>query len=178
MGTAEVVTHGRRAVSYRVDDLRWRAARGAWRSAWQPRDETLLARDPERGRALGPLTAEHAAAARTSCAPAIEVLLARSGRRREGYAQLLGYPELRLPEDTATDPLTGARWPERHGRLIDYRHGAPGDPKLVWEVNRLQDLPLHCVAWLLSGDDEIAAFALERLVGWVERNPPDGAWGG
>jgi hypothetical protein len=172
MAPAEVATHGRRSALHRVDDLRWRFVRGTWRSAWEPAAERLLVSEPQLGRPLGPLSAEDAAAACSACGAGVDALLELARRRLDGYAQLLGYPELRVPEDTAVDPVSGVRWPDTHGRLIDFRHGAPGDPKLVWEINRLQELPLLCAAWLAAGDERFAAGALHRLTRWLERNPP------
>ncbi|TWH42205.1 heparinase II/III-like protein [Rhodococcus rhodochrous J38] len=84
-----------------------------------------------------------------------------------------GYPEAALgPEiDWNHDPIGGIDWPTLPGHRIDHRTAA-GDPKWIWELNRLQHLPWLAQAWLLTGDDRYAAEAFDQLDSWIAANPP------
>ncbi|WP_226950036.1 alginate lyase family protein [Rhodococcus rhodochrous] len=84
-----------------------------------------------------------------------------------------GYPEAALgPEiDWNHDPIGGIDWPALPGHRIDHRTAA-GDPKWIWELNRLQHLPWLAQAWLLTGDDRYAAEAFDQLDSWIAANPP------
>ena len=70
------------------------------------------------------------------------------------------------------DPFTKRSWPSSHAKRIDYRRGAPGDPKWIWELNRCQDLPVLAAAWLVSGSSRYGEAARERLLAWIESHPP------
>ncbi|MEU5841257.1 alginate lyase family protein [Rhodococcus sp. NPDC047139] len=84
-----------------------------------------------------------------------------------------GYPEAVLgPEiDWNHDPVGKVDWPMLPSHRIDHRT-ADGDPKWVWELNRLQHLPWLAQAWLLTGDERYAAEAFEQLDSWMAGNPP------
>lgn len=91
--------------------------------------------------------------------------------RRFAY---FGHDPVLLPGphiDWNYDPRTGFRWPTVNAGRIDHRSQA-GDPKWIWELNRLQHLPWLAQAWLFTGDDRYADGALEQLDGWIEQNPP------
>ena len=73
------------------------------------------------------------------------------------------------------DPVSGRNWPgaERFAFDIDHRHNnALGDVKFVWELNRLQFLPLLAMHAALSGDEAVAADLFAMLRGWMRANPP------
>jgi len=53
---------------------------------------------------------------------------------------------------------------------LDHRIAA-GDVKWIWELNRLQHLPLLAEAWLFTGDSRYSTAAFEQLDGWIEQNP-------
>jgi hypothetical protein len=78
------------------------------------------------------------------------------------------------------DPVTRALWPdaETFAQDIDFRHdGSRGDIKYVWEVNRLQFLPV-LAAHLLLEDDVRCAAAIGAAIGsWYAANPPFGGVG-
>ncbi|MDL5159006.1 heparinase II/III family protein [Actinomycetospora termitidis] len=76
------------------------------------------------------------------------------------------------PIDWALDPVGDMRWPRRPARSIDHRT-APGDPKWIWELHRLQHLPWLAQAWLHTGEHRYAEEALAQLDSWVVDNPPD-----
>jgi hypothetical protein len=66
------------------------------------------------------------------------------------------------------DPVTGRRWPgaEKFAFRCNYRHERrKGDVKYVWEVNRLQFLPVAA----LAGRDDLV---VEGLRSWMKMNPP------
>jgi hypothetical protein len=90
-----------------------------------------------------------------------------------GTIRFFGYPEVCVEDASGErDPFTGRRWPPRHGKRIDYRHQATGDPKWIWELNRCQDLPVLAAAWLLTGRDRYGEAASKRLLAWIESHPP------
>src|SRR5437870_1090511 len=83
-----------------------------------------------------------------------------------------GVPAFRLRAPGHGAGSTGNRWPRRHGLMTDYRHQRIGDPKWIWELNRLQHVPLLLAAWLVTGDDALAEAAIADLLGWIELDTP------
>ncbi|QQR37110.1 heparinase II/III-family protein [Devosia oryziradicis] len=85
------------------------------------------------------------------------------------------------PELWRLDPVTQALWPDSatYAFDIDFRHdGSRGDVKYVWEINRLQFLPVLAAHHLLQ-DDEASLGTIEAaLISWHDANPPYGgvAW--
>jgi hypothetical protein len=79
---------------------------------------------------------------------------------------------LSRPIDYWLDPHTGRRWPDVHGKRIDYRHVPVGDPKWIWELNRCQELPILAQAWLLTGDERYAVAACDEGISWAAQNLP------
>ena len=78
------------------------------------------------------------------------------------------------------DPITQSLWPgsETYAFDIDFRRdGARGDIKYVWEINRLQVLPVLAAHHLLESD-QTSLSAIEAALGsWHEANPPFGGVG-
>lgn len=72
--------------------------------------------------------------------------------------------------DWNLDPRTGGRWPLLPAGRIDHRR-CPGDPKWIWELNRLQHLPWLAQAWLFTGERRYADGALDQLDSWLDQNP-------
>lgn len=72
--------------------------------------------------------------------------------------------------DWNLDPRTGSCWPLLPAGRIDHRK-CPGDPKWIWELNRLQHLPWLAQAWLFTGDRRYADCALDQLDSWLDQNP-------
>lgn len=172
MSAREIALHLRRAAGYRRDAVAWNVARPVWRRTWEPASERIsspsAASDAPRF-----LDSTRLAAARAA-APGIEdEIVAEAERRLEWRVKLLGYPELELGQrGFDCDPLSGRAWPDRHGRLIDYRRAEPGDPKLVWELERCQELPLLVLASRLTDDGRFADAAVARLRAWLAGHPP------
>ena len=73
--------------------------------------------------------------------------------------------------DWNLDPRTGHRWPRVPAAGIDHRTH-PGDPKWIWELNRLQHLPWLAQAWMFTGEDRYAEAALAQLDSWIDQTPP------
>ena len=172
MGPAEVAMRARRALDARLDDATWTYARPLWRRRWST--PALAHIEPDLTRPLGFLDAAHARAAlrvRPELAAQVAALADElvAGRRR-----LLGYPLLELAEpiDWTRDPLTGRTWPDRHGKRLDYRRSEIGDPKIAWELNRCQELPLLVLAWRLTGERRYAERAAEQLLSWLRASVP------
>lgn len=173
MAPAEIALHLRRAAGYRRDALVWAVARPTWRRAWEPRPERVISRHASPGPSLL-LGAARVNAVREALAGAEEKIVAEAERRLEGKVTVLGHPELTLGRERVfdCDPLSGVRWPDRYGRLIDYRLASPGDPKLVWELERCQELPLLALASHLTDDPRFADAAASRLRAWLAGHPP------
>jgi len=103
---------------------------------------------------------------------AVRALIAAADRLRSGERTYFGYPSVYVGEtvDWSHDPLSDHRWPSTASRRIDHRV-AGSDPKWIWELNRLQHLPVLAQAWLFTGDSRYAESALVQLDSWVEQNP-------
>ena len=84
-----------------------------------------------------------------------------------------GYPTVTLsrPVDWNHDPIRDLHWPDLPADRIDHRT-VDGDVKWIWELNRLQHLPLLAQAWLVTDDDRYADAALDDLDSWMSANPP------
>ncbi|PVZ07993.1 heparinase II/III family protein [Actinomycetospora cinnamomea] len=102
-----------------------------------------------------------------------EAVVAAAERVLEHRFTFFGHPEARYdgPIDWSYDPLADVRWPRMPSRRIDHRVGT-GDPKWIWELNRLQHLPWLAQAWLVTGDRRFADEALDQLDDWILANPP------
>lgn len=107
--------------------------------------------------------------------------LAAAARVLDHRFTYFGYPEADLGTeiDWNHDPVGGIDRPTCRSNRIDHRATA-GNPKWIWELNRLQHLPWLAQAWLLTGDDRYADEAFEQLDSWIIRNPPGRglAWSG
>ncbi|MGE2834255.1 alginate lyase family protein [Mycobacterium sp. SMC-4] len=99
-------------------------------------------------------------------------LLTEADRLVAGERTYLGYDTVNVGTavDWNVDPNTGYRWPALAGNRIDHRV-APSDPKWIWELNRLQHLPVLAQAWLLTGEDRYADTAFDHLDSWLDQNP-------
>jgi uncharacterized heparinase superfamily protein len=170
MSADEVLARAGRTARHRLDDVAWRWARPLWARGWHG-PKRLGAAEP--AEPLGFLTASRADGLRERFPDEAARLLAAADDALAGRVRFFGYPgvELARPVDYGRDALTGARWPERHGKLIDYR-AAPADPKWIWELNRLQYLPLLAAAFILSGDERYARGAVARMTAWISQEPP------
>ncbi|CDZ91336.1 conserved hypothetical protein [Rhodococcus ruber] len=106
----------------------------------------------------------------------VEALIRAAERTCENRFEFFADPEVRLdtPIDWWSDPLRGVQWPSKPAHRIDHRRG-PGDPKWIWELNRLQHLPWLASARMFTGEERFATVALSQLDSWIARNPP--GWG-
>lgn len=173
MSPAEVAARTKREAIHRLDDLGYRLNRGAWRRSWNP-EEARIGRTEARAAPRGFLTVERARWI-SDCDPSgVEKILAAAERILEGRYRYFGYPEVVLerPIDYTRDPLTGSRWPNRHGKRIDYRDGTHGDPKWIWELNRLQELPVLVQASLVGDDPRFLDHAVGLASDWISSSEP------
>lgn len=89
-------------------------------------------------------------------------LISLADQVREHRFDLLGV-EVAYGEqiEWSADPLTGESWPMGHRSSIPRKLGPDSDIRRVWELGRLQHLPLLAVAWRQSGEqaylDELGA---------------------
>lgn len=100
-------------------------------------------------------------------------LVAAADAAAEGRFTFFGYAQatLGVPIDWHRDPFDGTRWPMIPAGRIDHRVFS-ADAKWIWELNRLQHLPVLAQAWLQTGEDRYAEAALDQLGSWIEANPP------
>lgn len=102
----------------------------------------------------------------------VKELLGEAERLLAGERTYFGYPTVRLGPgiDWNYDPIAGYRWPDLAASRINHRM-ASSDPKWIWELNRLQHLPLLAEAWLFTGDERFADAALNHVDSWIAQNP-------
>jgi hypothetical protein len=152
----------------------WNVAPGLWRRRWEPASARIRSAAAIESAPLGFLDAERSALAAATAPESVPRLIQRTEAALDGRAQFLGYHEVHLgdPPDYVRDPFTGRSWPDRHGKLLDYRLAGHGDPKWIWELNRCQDLPLLCFAWHLSGERRFAEAARSRMLHWLRTSHP------
>ena len=119
------------------------------------------------------LDRETAAAVADTHPEAVKDLLAAADRVLEHRFTYFAHPEARYegPIAWSYDPLSDVRWPDLPSHAINHRAGL-GDPKWIWELNRLQHLPWLAQAWLLTGDERYGTEALDQLDAWIAANPP------
>ncbi|MFD6058908.1 heparinase II/III family protein [Rhodococcus wratislaviensis] len=103
----------------------------------------------------------------------VEQVIAAAERVAGGRFAYFGYPEVTLPEpiDWHYDPHSKVGWPVVPASRIDHRT-ADGDPKWIWELNRLQHLTWLAEAWLFTGEERFGDAAFRQLDSWIEQNPP------
>lgn len=103
------------------------------------------------------------------------VIVAAADNVRAGRFDLLGYKGLWFgdPIDWRFDPVSGRRSPLAHWTSIDPMDGdTVGDPKVVWELSRMQFLVTLGMAYQATGD-EVHAETFARLFReWTRENPP------
>jgi hypothetical protein len=88
--------------------------------------------------------------------------------------QLLGLEEMQLGEsiDWQRDPETGRQWPRKHWIDIAMNGaGAAGDPKVIWELNRHQQLLWLGLAYFYTGDESYVNEYVYQIESWIEQNP-------
>ncbi|MGO4852942.1 heparinase II/III domain-containing protein [Phaeovulum sp. W22_SRMD_FR3] len=101
---------------------------------------------------------------------------AEVARAQAGAWHFLGtdWPQTPLDRLWHLDPSSGLDWPaEPYCFDINYRHQSRlGDIKFVWEVNRLQILPVAAALARADGDTQARDFALSLIDSWIAANPP------
>jgi uncharacterized heparinase superfamily protein len=173
MSAGEVGSRIARESRHRADDLLYAAARPIWGRTWAPGVAEI---DPIRSPSdpIGILTRERARIVRALDPTGADLLVDAAEEVLTGRFTYFGHGavELASPVDFNRDPLSSKRWPDRHGKRLDYRADTPGDPKWAWELNRLQELPLLVAAWLLAGEDRFVRHALTHARRWIATSAP------
>lgn len=102
----------------------------------------------------------------------VRAVIAEADRCVAGERAYFGYPPVNVGRDIdwRYDPITDFRWPAMAGGRIDHRETI-GDPKWIWELNRLQHLPVLAQAWLFTGESRYAETAFDHLDSWLAQNP-------
>lgn len=106
------------------------------------------------------------------CPAAAREVRAEADRVVAGQRSYFGYPTVNVGHavDWNYDPVADFRWPSMTGGRIDHQRTA-GDPKWIWELNRLQHLPVLAQAWLFTGESRYAETALGHIDSWLAQNP-------
>jgi hypothetical protein len=103
----------------------------------------------------------------------IDALIVSADQLVDNRFQFFGYPPVALPRpiNWHFDPISNITWPDVPANKIDHRD-AGGDVKWIWELNRLQHLPLLAEAWLFTGNERYSRVVFDHLDTWIEQNPP------
>ncbi|MBC8152565.1 MAG: heparinase II/III family protein [Bacteroidetes bacterium] len=75
------------------------------------------------------------------------------------------------PIDWHHDISTGKRFPRTYAKKIDIRTGQYGSAKYVWEVNRLQWLPMLALAYRQSNEPRYLDQFMAVTRSWITENP-------
>lgn len=182
-----LIWYAKRAAAMSPREVWWRARttsaaamgrRERWRTGDRPVTgtagdwKTLVQRFRDgSGRAVL-LDRAHAGVIAAAYPSAVDALVEQADRLAAGRRRYFGYPAVSVGTvvDWNHDPLAGYRWPAVAAGKIDYRAGGR-DPKWIWELNRLQHLPVLAQAWMFTGDRRYAVTALAQLDSWIEQNP-------
>jgi Heparinase II/III-like protein/Heparinase II/III N-terminus len=170
MTPGEVWARLARDVRHRADDLQYRTSRRMWHRRWQP--PPLTTTSPNRP--LGFMTAERGRDLAEQNPAGAALLVARADAILSGDPSALEYPITASQlqgRDYSLDPLSGYLWPDVHAKRLDYRN-APANPKLIWEINRCQELPILAAASLISGDKRYGEAAAWTLLRWIDEHVP------
>lgn len=99
-------------------------------------------------------------------------LLVEADRVLAGDRTYFGYRTVNVGRavDWNHDPIADYHWPAVAGSRIDHRVGRR-DPKWIWELNRLQHLPLLAQAWLYTDELRYSEAAFAHLDSWLDQNP-------
>ena len=99
-------------------------------------------------------------------------LIAEADRIVAGERAYFGYPSVNVGAsvDWNHDVVADYHWPDMASSRINHRF-AKGDPKWIWELNRLQHLPMLAQAWLFTGESLYAETAFDHLDTWMEQSP-------
>jgi hypothetical protein len=112
-------------------------------------------------------------AAGLRAAGAAERLVAEADEVARHRLRVLGYGahDFGPAIDWHHDPVANARWPRRYWGYMTRGRRQGWDPKVVWEPNRHQHLPVLGAAAALTGDARYADEAADQLESWIAQNP-------
>jgi hypothetical protein len=153
-----------------LDNLMFARLPRLWERRWRPNGVADVGKSQLSSRIF---TSERAGLVRRIGAQDLERAKVAARRALVNEFEFFGYGPLALSEPIQyqSDPLSGQSWPDQHGLLVDYRHALTGDPKLIWELNRLQHLPLMASIGVSLGQPDLLRAAIATGVDWAVRNP-------
>jgi len=99
----------------------------------------------------------------------------RADRTDHGRLDLLGLADIDVgsPPRWHRDPISGHEWPRTFWSAVDLLSSdAPGDSKIIWELNRHLHFPVLGKAYALTGDEKFAKVFAVQLLDWIHNNPP------
>jgi hypothetical protein len=172
----ELVWYLRRLHRMSPAEIPWRLRDTVVKRLWMTRRARDSAADPaaaRRRKAAAPLPGQGMAPAAVSDV-ARERLLRTAESLMRGEWQVFGCRrnDMAPAPDWFLDPITGKRAPEStYCFAVDYRHGAAGEVKYVWELSRHHHLTVLAAAYAVSGDQRYAERIATHLQSWWERNP-------
>ncbi|MCP2194181.1 Heparinase II/III N-terminus [Williamsia deligens] len=173
MSAREIAWRVRSTVAGRLRRVVAREPAGGLPPGWteQTARQALDALRAGRGAAL--LTPQRAADIAARHPEIVDEVVGAADDALAGRFTYFGYPTAHLtrPIDWGHDPIRDLRWPDLSADRIDHRT-VDGDVKWIWELNRLQHLPVLAQAWLYTGDDRYADAVLDDLESWTAANPP------
>jgi hypothetical protein len=157
MSGSRPVWRGKDIDSLASELLAWRRRRTA--SFFLSRDELL----------------EIAESVRRLFPESVEQSRQRADRAADGKLDLLGFADVDVGSHPRwhRDPISGREWPRTFWAAIDpLSSAAPGDSKIIWELNRHLHFPVLGKAYALTGDEKYARVFTGHLVDWIHNNPP------
>jgi len=70
------------------------------------------------------------------------------------------------------DPLSGFVWPLNvRSNMVGTQKPVGTDIKNIWEIARFQFLSPLAYAYILTGDERYAHFAIDKVKSWIDKNP-------
>lgn len=76
--------------------------------------------------------------------------------------------------DWLRDPISGRRWPLCYSGKVQFRaDDAPGEIRLIWELNRMHHLLPLAIAYRTTGDQRFLSELELQFYSWWKANPQD-----
>jgi len=79
--------------------------------------------------------------------------------------------DYKLPINWHLDISSGLEFPKIFSKNIDIKNRKYGSAKYIWEVNRMQFLPLLCIKFIQTNDPFYLKLFIKHLSDWNRQNP-------
>lgn len=76
-----------------------------------------------------------------------------------------------IPINWHLDINSGLEYPKIFSKNLDIKTAEYGSAKYIWEVNRMQFLPLLCIKFIQTNDTFYLKIFIKHLSAWKEQNP-------